>query len=602
MSDGQSASADVAPSGPLVTFAIPLIPFGTPTEQAYRDRMLSATLRSIYAQTDGDFRVLLIGDRRPAIDFATDRRVEFVLYRSSPSPGFYKANGDKGAKLGVTARMFGERGGGYFMPVDMDDFLHRDLIAFVRANPDPNGYIIDRGYILDARRMAVTHVPDPRYHTAPYHKTCGSCTIFNMAPGDVAPDGRFFRLNSHGHFMNFEEAIAEGRPLRLLPFDGGVYTFNHGINITAARAVAEGQAAERRNWLEALAQHSIPAADVAADFSLPTSYPLLENEPARPLDRATLTVAISTHRRPEGLRRLLTALRPQVAGFPERNVVVVNDGSHDEGYGAVIAEFEDVVRYSALPANVGIAAARNTAAAMATGDYIVFTDDDCEPPPAWLDWLAARLARAPELDVVAGLTEPRWPSGRHRFLARVQAHHRLLPQASRMDGGILFATANVAIRRRLFESIGGFGFPGKFHGAAEDTELASRLSLAGAAMCIDQQWRMRHDVGEDLKGLRRRYWRYGYANGALLDIGTAPPANDTLPYVTQASTLANWRANYRELKAASAGFSRWRLARAASAAVAALVRLSYIDGAAAAIRRSRNPDTSARAREAPAKA
>jgi GT2 family glycosyltransferase len=166
----------------------------------------------------------------------------------------------------------------------------------------------------------------------------------------------------------------------------------------------------------------------------------------------------------------------------------------------------------------------------------------------------------------------------------VQAHHRLIPQPSHTDGGILFATANVAIRRRVFASIGGFGFPSKFHGAAEDTELASRLSLVGAAMIIDQQWCVRHDVGESLPGLCRRYWRYGYANGALLELTTAPVANQTLVAEVRASKLTSWVGNYRRMRAESERFSSWRLARATSAAIATIVRLSYLSGAAAAIR------------------
>ena len=34
--------------------------------------------------------------------------------------------------------------------------------------------------------------------------------------------------------------------------------------------------------------------------------------------------------------------------------------------------------------NAGPAAGRNAAAAMAQGEYLGFTDDDCTPPPAWL--------------------------------------------------------------------------------------------------------------------------------------------------------------------------------------------------------------------------
>src|SRR3954464_7917666 len=99
----------------LVTFAVPLVPHGTAVERAFRDRMLSATLRSIYAQSDGGFRVILIGDRVPRLDFAADQRVEFLPFRSEEAHSTAAANTDKGWKLSVAARLLAAHGGGYFM-------------------------------------------------------------------------------------------------------------------------------------------------------------------------------------------------------------------------------------------------------------------------------------------------------------------------------------------------------------------------------------------------------------------------------------------------------------------------------------------------------
>ncbi len=140
----------------------------------------------------------------------------------------------------------------------------------------------------------------------------------------------------------------------------------------------------------------------------------------------TLTVAVCTHKRPEGLRTLLAALRPQLDGRPGRDLVVVNDGSHDARYADVLADFGGVVRYEAIEENVGIAEARNRAAAMATGEFIVFTDDDCEPPDWWLDWLEESIAQAPEVDVIAGPTIPLLGE-RPTLLERVHARVGLLP-------------------------------------------------------------------------------------------------------------------------------------------------------------------------------
>jgi glycosyltransferase involved in cell wall biosynthesis len=569
---------------PLVTFAIPLVPLGSPAQKAYRDRMLSATLRSIYAQTDGSFRVMLIGDREPRIDFPTDDRIEFVPFRSRRVLNTAAADADKEGKLSLAGSIFGSRGGGYFMPVDMDDFVSRQLVAFVRETRDPNGYLIERGYVLDARRMTVTPIPDPRYHVPPYHRTCGSCTIFNFTPADVLPGGRFSRLKREGHYSNAEVALAEGRPLRAIPFLAGVYTVNHGRNLTTTVAIEKGKVAERQRWVEGLGQYSIPASHVAAEFGLPDHYPLTADEPLPPVERPTLTVVIATYRRPAGLRRLLLALRPQVEQSPGRDIVVVNDGSHDDAYQKVLSEFHDIIQYQALPKNVGVAGARNAGAQMAGGDYLVFTDDDCQPPLWWLDWLATRLQRSPDLDVVAGPTDPLWRAGKRGLVARVQAHYGFIPMAFRREGTILFVTANVAIRRSLLELVGGFGFPGKFHGAGEDTELARRLSLVGASIRIDNEWRVGHDVGEPFRALCRRSWLYGYANGAMTALNTAPAFSDDHVWPTRAGNVRNWVAHYREFRQSSTGLSRWWIGRAVGAFIGSLIRFAYFEGVAAAAR------------------
>ena len=99
----------------------------------------------------------------------------------------------------------------------------------------------------------------------------------------------------------------------------------------------------------------------------------------------SLCVVIPTYRRPFGLDRLLAALEPQVTGRPDRQVVVVNDGSHDDAYAKVVERFQPMIDYVALPRNRGGGAARNVGARKVTGGYLVFTDDDCIPPSHWLD-------------------------------------------------------------------------------------------------------------------------------------------------------------------------------------------------------------------------
>jgi glycosyltransferase involved in cell wall biosynthesis len=297
---------------------------------------------------------------------------------------------------------------------------------------------------------------------------------------------------------------------------------------------------------------------------------------------ATLSVVLATHRRPAGLRRLLTALAPQVRGSTGREIVVINDGSHDAGYDAVLGEFSDVIRYEALAENVGIGAVRNRGAALARHDFIVYTDDDCEPPDWWLDWLAAQLRRNPDLDVLAGTTRPLW-SRKRSFMERVHAHYRFLPEPRRSGDMVMLVTANVAIRRRLLAELGGFAALR----AAEDTELSVRLARAGARVLMDDDWFVLHEVGGGLLGSLRRYRGYGYANVAITRLNTAPSAHDAFARARRRFIWGHLRWWWADMRRRSADFSPNAALRVCSAAAATAIQVSHYLGCADAARRIR---------------
>ena len=238
-----------------------------------------------------------------------------------------------------------------------------------------------------------------------------------------------------------------------------------------------------------------------------------------------LCICIITYQRPEGLRRLLDTLVPQVMEQPGRSIVVVNDGSHNEKYAAVIEKYSSCIRYYSLEQNSGIARARNEAAGKADSDYIVFIDDDCLPPPFWLDWLSSILVEHPELDVVAGITRPLLPDN-PSFFARVQAHFGFYPNPDHVQDQLRFVTANLAIRSTFFRKLGGFRYHENFPGASEDTELSSRVSRSDCFRRIDYDWYVYHDVGDGLRINMKRYWRYGYANVWLHHFTISPPYHD----------------------------------------------------------------------------
>jgi glycosyltransferase involved in cell wall biosynthesis len=576
------------PVPPLVTFVIPVGRPRSLANQARQDAVLTLTLRSIFAQSDPDFRVLVAIPYQPKLSAEFDGRLEIVIMAGWTSNGWLDGNHEGGARKGLLTHMFAQRGGGYLMHCDTDDFVHRDLVAHVRATRDPNGYAFWDGYIYNATENCLTPYPWGDNVDHRFHHLCGSSLIVRYDPADIlesGPDGSLFdRLQGGGHHLAVAAMEAAGRPLARLPFRGTVYVRNTGDNLS--RMLPDWDDPSGREGMlgfeSAIVQYRLAdEGDLRAVYSLPDRYPISPRlstpRTTAPYDRGpSLSVLVCTHRRPEGLAKLLAALAPQIGEAGDRELVVVNDGTHDDAYADAIAPYQDVIRYRALKTNIGIAQARNTAAAMARFDYLVFTDDDCEPPPHWLDWLSMRLSANPELDVVAGTTRPLWPK-KPSFFAKVRAAHNLIPTTANVAGTMIFPTAIVAIRRSMFERLGGFGF-GEFHGAGEDTEMATRLSLQGAASIFDPAWFTRHEISEGLRATCGRYRRYGFANGRLATLTTSPVAHDYIIDNAGAAWKTIWGWEYPErLRAARAVHGR-TLTATASAMLAMLVKLSYWRG------------------------
>jgi glycosyltransferase involved in cell wall biosynthesis len=149
-------------------------------------------------------------------------------------------------------------------------------------------------------------------------------------------------------------------------------------------------------------------------------------------------------------------------------VIVVDDESSDET--AEIAARAPVVTAVIQQDRQGAAAARNRGAAAATGGVLAFTDSDCMPEPSWL---AAGLRAIATADLVQGAVAP--PPG-----TTLQPFDRSLWVSGETG---LWESANLFVRRELFDRIGGFE-AWLDHGGgrpfAEDTWFGWRARRAGA--------------------------------------------------------------------------------------------------------------------------
>jgi glycosyltransferase involved in cell wall biosynthesis len=180
-----------------------------------------------------------------------------------------------------------------------------------------------------------------------------------------------------------------------------------------------------------------------------------------------LSVIIPARDAADTLPDTLGGLRAQTFGG-RVEVVLVDDGSRDAT--AAIARSSGLVDRVLPGPGAGPAGARNAGAAAARAPALAFLDADCRPAPAWLEAGVKALERA---ELVLGETRPR-PDRRRGPFDRTLSVVGLSP---------LFESANLFVRRTLFEQLGGFenwlGPPGGKE-LAEDVWFGWRARRAGA--------------------------------------------------------------------------------------------------------------------------
>lgn len=237
-----------------------------------------------------------------------------------------------------------------------------------------------------------------------------------------------------------------------------------------------------------------------------------------------ISVVVTTYNRPDALRAVLAGLVAQTdRGF---EVIVADDGSRDDTRHLV----ESMARDAPVPVRhvwqedrgFRAGAARNRAAAVAAGEYLIFLDGDCIPRP---DWIARHRRLAEPGWMVAGNRillsegftrhvlergEPvhAWSLGRWRLARRAGHINRTLP-LTRLALGPLrklgksrwqrVRTCNLGLWAADFRAVN--GFDERFEGwGFEDSDLAVRLLNRGVrrkegafATGVLHLWHREHD-------------------------------------------------------------------------------------------------------------
>src|SRR3990172_6561828 len=217
------------------------------------------------------------------------------------------------------------------------------------------------------------------------------------------------------------------------------------------------------------------------------------------------SIIIPTYDRPGQLADCLHSLVG--LNYPHNcfEVIVVNDGGETK-LEAIAYPFRNQINLNLITQpHSGPAAARNTGAAKAKGEFLAFTDDDCMPAPAWIQDLAANFTQKPDC-IIGGrtinlLTDNIYSTMSQLILDVVYRHYNVKPHKSRF-----FATNNMGMPVNLFRVIGGFETT---FTTSEDREFCDRSLYNGFQMIYARDALVYHAHLLKFRTFCKQHFNYG---------------------------------------------------------------------------------------------
>ncbi|MBW4621278.1 MAG: glycosyltransferase [Cyanosarcina radialis HA8281-LM2] len=219
------------------------------------------------------------------------------------------------------------------------------------------------------------------------------------------------------------------------------------------------------------------------------------------------SIVIPTYNRPDRLKSCLQALSQLDYPRDRFEVIAVDDGS-SIALNSVVEPFQSQLQLTLWrQENAGPAAARNAGAAMAKGQFLVFTDDDCMPATNWLTALSDRLATSPQ-SLIGGQTLNALPDNVCSTASQLLIDYLYEYYNANSDRAHFFASNNFAMPTAAFRAIGGFDttFP---LAAGEDREFCDRWLHAGYTMAYAPEVQIYHAHHLTLKSFWKQHFNYG---------------------------------------------------------------------------------------------
>src|SRR5262245_40976248 len=230
-----------------------------------------------------------------------------------------------------------------------------------------------------------------------------------------------------------------------------------------------------------------------------------------------LSVVIPTKNRAALLAECLERIESQTVSRDQYEVIVIDNDSSDDTRIVLEqrAKLHPNLKFG-VQEKPGDAATRNAGLRCASGDLILFVDDDVQAEPSLIQAHLERHRKNPNASVIGAVSMP-WGDTSDPFL-RYLRDHRIMNPYTASKGPIDFSyyhTCNVSTPTGLLLRVGGFNENFSVYGM-EDIELGYRLEQAGSRMVFAPEARAVHYRFPDYSNFVERSEQAGYSLGHLI--------------------------------------------------------------------------------------
>lgn len=254
--------------------------------------------------------------------------------------------------------------------------------------------------------------------------------------------------------------------------------------------------------------------------------------------RIKVSIIVCTCNRPESLERLLASVA-RLGQPPDLSweMILVDNGKDGSGAKVAARYAQSLPLRTVVDPTPGLSHVRNRGVAEARGEYICWTDDDCEVDPNWLFAWTRAFRRHPDAAVFGGnivptLEQPApgwfeqclsdWPL---QAVTAARCARSVTPVAvTQLPWGANFAVRSVDQRRFPFDAALGHA-PGR-RITGEESDVVYRLLKSGAQGWWVPDSRVRHHIGRERQTRAHilNYFRTAGETASLLRT-TAPGDN-----------------------------------------------------------------------------